>query len=155
MPTAWQIRRQPCSCTSSTSSRGRTSARTRGAERFRVPRALKPGRLVPQHRFPAFHKIRPSYGSSCTFCERAERSRRPRRKRRDAAPATRPDAEAGGRGGTHTSLWCVYTLSKRASGAIHLTGSRPCRCGRNETNQRYDEISLPGWLRWPAPRFKS
>jgi hypothetical protein len=26
---------------------------------------------------------------------------------------------------THTSLWCVYILSNRASGAIHLTGKRP------------------------------
>ena len=28
--------------------------------------------------------------------------------------------------GTHTSLWWVYTLSNRASGAIHFTGRRPC-----------------------------
>lgn len=28
--------------------------------------------------------------------------------------------------GTHTSLWCVYIRSNRASGAIHLTGRRPC-----------------------------
>lgn len=27
---------------------------------------------------------------------------------------------------THTSLWCVYIRSNRASGAIHLTGKRPC-----------------------------
>lgn len=26
---------------------------------------------------------------------------------------------------THTSLWCVYIRSNRASGAIHLTGKRP------------------------------
>lgn len=30
---------------------------------------------------------------------------------------------------THTSLWCVYIRSNRASGAIHLTGKRPCGSG--------------------------
>lgn len=28
---------------------------------------------------------------------------------------------------THTSLWCVYIRSNKASGAIHLTGKRPCK----------------------------
>lgn len=51
---------------------------------------------------------------------------------------------------TYTSLWCVYTRSKRASGAIHFTGKRPCEHkalwskGRHEA---FPSETSPGFCR--------
>lgn len=117
-----------------------------GRERSLVPCASKPGRAVTGSG-SSLPKTRPLSRSSC---ERVPGSGHQRG--RDVC-ATRCRGDAG-EAATYTSLWWVYTRSKRASGAIHLTGSRPCTRGRNEKNSTLKSVHLSG-LGWAAPCFKS